>query len=169
MLASRLKVGSGRSQVAKAYIGLGSNLGDRQANIEAALDCLNPPGETRLLRVSKLTETDPVGGPPQPKFLNGVAEIETELAPEALLKRLVAIEEKLGRVRREKWGPRIIDLDLLFYDDRVIDSPALKLPHPLIVERAFVLEPLAELAAELVHPVTGRTIREHLELLDSKR
>jgi 2-amino-4-hydroxy-6-hydroxymethyldihydropteridine diphosphokinase len=161
-------MGSGSGQVAKAYIGLGSNLGNRRANVEAALDCLNHPGETRVLRVSKLTETDPVGGPPQPRFLNGVAEIETELAPEALLEKLLAIEEKLGRVRREKWGPRVIDLDLLFYDDRVIDSPELKLPHPLIVQRTFVLQPLAELAPDLVHPETGKTIREHLKLLESK-
>lgn len=151
--------------MAKAYIGLGSNLGDRHGNIEAALCCLDEAEETRILRVSKLMETDPVGRPPQDKFVNGVAEIETEFSPEELLEELLAIESKLGRVRKAKWGPRVIDLDLLFYEHRVIDSPDLKLPHPLIVARAFVLAPLAELAPELVHPVTGKTVHEHLKLL----
>ncbi len=150
--------------MAKVYVGLGSNLGKRRRNIEAAISCLGAHPGVQVLRVSTLIETEPVGGAPQPRFLNGVAELEVELSPEELLQELLAIEKKLGRVRREKWGPRVIDLDLLFYNDCIIERPELQVPHPLAVERGFVLEPLAELAPELVHPQTGKSTREHLKL-----
>ena len=134
-----------------AYIGLGANLGDREATIQAAVAGL--PG---VVGVSTLRETDPVGITDQPRFLNGVAVLETELPPRELLDVLLAVESRLGRERRERWGPRTIDLDLLLYGDEVIDEDGLTVPHPHLGERRFVLEPLAELAPKLVVPGLGR-------------
>jgi 2-amino-4-hydroxy-6-hydroxymethyldihydropteridine diphosphokinase len=133
-----------------AYVGIGANLGDREATIAAALEQL--PG---LVAVSALRETDPVGVLDQPRFLNCAAALETELSPRALLEELLAIEQRLGRERRERWGPRTIDLDLLLYGDEVVDEPGLTVPHPRLHERRFVLEPLAELDAGLVVPGRG--------------
>lgn len=133
-----------------AYIGLGANLGEREETIRAAVAKL--PG---VVAVSPLRETDPVGVTDQPRFLNGVAALETELAPRELLDVLLAIERRLGRERRERWGPRTIDLDLLLYGDEVIDEDGLKIPHPRLHERRFVLEPLADLAPQLVVPGLG--------------
>ena len=141
-----------------AYIGLGSNLGDRRAMIAGALERLRPR------RVSAVVETEPWGVVDQPRFLNAVAEIETELAPPALLDRLLEIERELGRVRKQKWGPRTIDLDLLLYGDRRIVSPVLTVPHPRLHERKFVLEGLAELCPEAAVPGLGRTVRQLLEV-----
>jgi len=135
----------------RAYLGLGANLGDRDATIRAAVAALPD-----VVAVSELRETDPVGVTDQPRFLNGVAALETELSPRALLERLLAVEHELGRERRERWGPRTIDLDLLLYGDAEIDEPGLTVPHPRLHERAFVLEPLAELAPGLVVPGRGR-------------
>jgi 2-amino-4-hydroxy-6-hydroxymethyldihydropteridine diphosphokinase len=143
-----------------AYIGLGSNLGDREATIEAALAGL--PG---VVGVSRLRETDPVGRVDQPPFLNGVARLETELAPRELLDTLLALERGLGRERHERWGPRTIDLDLLLYGTEVVDEPGLTVPHPRLHERRFVLEPLAELDPALVVPGRGR-VDELLSKLD---
>jgi 2-amino-4-hydroxy-6-hydroxymethyldihydropteridine diphosphokinase len=134
----------------RAYIGLGANLGDREATIRAAIAEL--PG---VVGVSTLRETDPVGVTDQPRFLNGVAVIETELRPHELLGLLLAVERRLGRERRERWGPRTIDLDLLLYGDEVIDEDGLTVPHPHLQERRFVLEPLAEIAPALVVPGLG--------------
>ena len=133
-----------------AYVGLGANLGDREGTIRAAVAQL--PG---VVAVSPLRETDPVGVTDQPQFLNGVAALETELAPRELLDVLLAIERRLGRERRERWGPRTIDLDLLLYGDEVIDEDGLKIPHPRLHKRRFVLEPLADLAPQLVVPGLG--------------
>ena len=133
-----------------AYIGLGSNLGDREATIEAAIAAL--PG---VVAVSRLRETAPVGVLDQPPFLNGAAVIETTLSPRELLEQLLAIERELGRERRERWGPRTIDLDLLLYGDAVVDEPGLTVPHPRLHERRFALEPLYELDPELVVPGRG--------------
>jgi 2-amino-4-hydroxy-6-hydroxymethyldihydropteridine diphosphokinase len=140
-----------------AYIGLGSNLGDRREMISRALERLRPR------RVSTIVETEPWGVADQPRFLNAVAEIETELEPAELLNRLLDVENGLGRVRREKWGPRTIDLDLLLYGDRQIDSDSLSVPHPRLPERKFVLEGLAELCPDRVVPGLDRTVRELLE------
>ena len=134
-----------------AYVGLGANLGDREGTIRTALADL--PG---VVAVSTLRETDPVGITDQPRFLNGVAALETELAPRELLDVLLAVERGLGRERGQRWGPRTIDLDLLLYGDEVIDETGLTIPHPRLHERRFVLEPLAELEPALVVPGRGR-------------
>jgi 2-amino-4-hydroxy-6-hydroxymethyldihydropteridine diphosphokinase len=127
------------------YIGLGSNLGDRAANLRAALAELNQ-GNMRVLRCSSFHETQPVGGPPgQKAYLNAVCEVDTQLDPRALLERLQMIEARLGRVRTVRNGPRTLDLDLLLYRDYVIDEPELTVPHPRMWERSFVLDPLAEI------------------------
>ena len=133
-----------------AYIGLGSNLGDRQSTIEAAISAL--PG---VVAVSRLRETEPVGVLDQPPFLNAAAALETTLSPRELLGTLLAIERELGRERRERWGPRTIDLDLLLYGDAVVEEPGLTVPHPRLHERHFALEPLHELDPELVVPGRG--------------
>jgi len=142
-----------------AYIGLGSNLGDRRAMIAEALGRLHPR------RVSSIVETEPVGRADQPRFLNAVAEIETDLDPAALLDRLLEVEQGLGRVRRERWGPRSIDLDLLLYGDALVSSERLSVPHPELHRRRFVLEGLAELCADRTVPGLGRTVRELLAAL----
>jgi 2-amino-4-hydroxy-6-hydroxymethyldihydropteridine diphosphokinase len=133
-----------------AYVGVGSNLGDREGTIRAAIAAL--PG---VLAVSELRETAPIGVTDQPAFLNGAVAVETELAPLELLERLLAIERDLGRRRRERWGPRTIDLDLLLYGAEQVDQPGLKVPHPHLHERRFALEPLAELDPALVVPGHG--------------
>jgi 2-amino-4-hydroxy-6-hydroxymethyldihydropteridine diphosphokinase len=145
--------------VTRAFVALGSNLGDREATILRALAALKEEGAVRVVRVSSLRETDPVGYEEQPKFLNGVVEVETELEPRELLGRLLAIERGLGRTRgpdQPPLGPRTIDLDLLLYGDATITEAGLQLPHPRMHERRFVLEPLAELAPEAVVPGHGR-------------
>ncbi|MCS7043030.1 MAG: 2-amino-4-hydroxy-6-hydroxymethyldihydropteridine diphosphokinase [Bryobacteraceae bacterium] len=147
----------------EAWIGLGSNLGDRRARLRSALASLARLG--RLRAVSPLYETEPVGLREQPPFLNAVACLETELGPRALLDALLAIEAGQGRVRGEKYGPRTLDLDLLFYGDAVIGEPGLEVPHPRLQERRFVLEPLAAVAPALSHPGLGCTAGELLASL----
>lgn len=146
----------------RAYVGLGANLGDREATIRAAAARLAEEPGISVVAVSSLRETDPVGPVDQPRFLNGALALETSLTPRELLERLLAIEQELGRTRDgTRWGPRTLDLDLLLYDDRVIDEPDLVVPHPELAERAFVLEPLVELAPDLALP-DGRRLADVL-------
>ncbi len=140
-----------------AYVGIGSNLADPERQIEAALTLLEAEDGIELVAVSTLRETAPVGYLDQPDFLNGAAALETSLPPQELLERLLAIEQRLGRVRDEgpRFGPRTIDLDLLLYGGETIDEPGLTVPHPRLAERRFALEPLAELDPALEIPGHG--------------
>ncbi len=150
----------------KAYVGLGSNLGERPANLDAAVEKLAAVPGVEVLARSRWHETSPLGGPPgQPDYFNGVVEIDTALSPRALLVHLQGIEKELGRVHAEKWGPRVIDCDLVLYGDVLIDEPGLTVPHPRMRDRRFVLEPLAELAPGARDPVTGLTAKELFERL----
>jgi 2-amino-4-hydroxy-6-hydroxymethyldihydropteridine diphosphokinase len=139
----------------RAYIGLGSNLGDREQTIEEAVGLLRAHPDVEVVSTSTLRETEPWGPVAQPRFLNGAVAVETTLEPRALLGVLLEVERRLGRVREERWGPRTIDLDLLLYGDAVVDEPGLTVPHPHLHERAFVLEPLHELDPALVVPGHG--------------
>ena len=152
-----------------AYVGQGSNLGERESMIRLALDDLARVPSTRLLRASSLYDTEPVGDADQPNFLNAVAQLETELTARQLLWNLQLIERRLGRVRTRRWGPRTIDLDLLLFGSQVVDEPELKVPHPELLRRSFVLVPLVELDPLLVHPVTGETLLAHLSRLKPVR
>ena len=147
------------------YLGLGTNLGDRLANLLAATAALLP--QVRVLRLSKVYETEPWGYHDQPAFLNQVIEAETELPPLELLAYLKQIEFSLGRQPSFQYGPRQIDLDILFYGDQVVELPGLTIPHPHLAERAFVLVPLAELAPNLRHPSSGRTVLEMVKAVGS--
>jgi 2-amino-4-hydroxy-6-hydroxymethyldihydropteridine diphosphokinase len=153
-----------RHQPTTAYIALGANLGDRAKNIHAALKAIGKIDGVTVTAVSPLLENPAVGGPEDaPPFLNAAAAIGTTLGSHALLHHLLDIEKKLGRSRRIKWEPRPIDLDLLLFADQIISSDELVVPHPLMHERKFVLEPLAKIAPEAVHPVLQMTVAGLLE------
>jgi len=140
----------------RAYVGLGSNLGDREATLRQAVAALREVPGVRIVAVSAFRETDPVGFLDQPRFLNGAAAIETELSPQELLAALLEVERGLGRIRGgERYGPRTVDLDLLVYGDVTLAEPGLEIPHPRLHERRFALEPLAELAPGLEIPGKG--------------
>lgn len=141
-------------------IGLGSNLGDRRQLIVRAIEELATLG--RLTAVSAVYESVPLG-PPQPDYLNAAVRLSTELGPRALLERLLEIEKKLGRERRERWGPRLIDLDLLWIDGMVVREPGLVVPHPGLADRAFALAPLLDVAPNACDPETGEAYRQRLE------
>lgn len=145
----------------RVYLSLGANLGDREAALREALSQLGAAG-IRILRVSSLYETEPRDVPDQPWFLNAVVEAETELFPKQLLARTQAVEQAMGRKKTRPKGPRSIDVDILLYGNAVVDTETLVIPHPRMHERRFVLEPLAELAPELRHPVMRMTVREML-------
>jgi 2-amino-4-hydroxy-6-hydroxymethyldihydropteridine diphosphokinase len=148
------------TETVTAYLGLGSNLGDRQANLDRALELLSQ--RLRLEKISSIYDSEPVGNVDQPRFLNMVCEVSTHLTPQALLALAKGIESKLGRAG-PTGTPRPIDIDILFYGDQVIETPELVIPHPRLTERAFVLVPLVEIAPEVVHPVNGKTVKELLK------
>jgi 2-amino-4-hydroxy-6-hydroxymethyldihydropteridine diphosphokinase len=148
------------------YIALGTNLGDRRANLRAAIRSLPP--KVIVMAESHIYETPPWGYEDQPAFLNMVVKAQTDLEPEPLLAYLKQIEVELGREQNFRWGPRLIDLDILFYDDLVIDSASLMIPHPRLHERAFVLVPLKDIAPDLLHPVLRRNIQELLAEVDTQ-
>jgi 2-amino-4-hydroxy-6-hydroxymethyldihydropteridine diphosphokinase len=150
--------------VPTVYLSLGSNVGDREANLRAAIAALSPAG-VRLTQVSSIYETEPVDYLDQPWFLNCVLEAETELAPQALLQALRSIESQLGNKKEFAKGPRKIDLDILLYGDETIAAPDLQVPHPRMLQRRFVLTPLAEIAPTLKHPAWETTAAVFLERL----
>lgn len=148
------------------YIALGTNLGDREANLRSAVDALQQ--EVKLLVTSRIYETVPHGYLDQSDFLNQVIKVNTDLSPEKLMKFLKNLEEKLGRIPSFRDGPRKIDLDILFYGDMILDLPDLKIPHPRLHERAFVLVPLADIAPDLLHPGLSLSVNEMLEKVSTK-
>jgi 2-amino-4-hydroxy-6-hydroxymethyldihydropteridine diphosphokinase len=141
------------------FIGLGSNLGDRQYNLYSAIDKIKLLNFTRVRKVSSFVSSAPEGGPAQGMYLNGVMEIETDLTPYQLLSQLQAIETSLGRVRIEKCGPRTIDLDILLYGEYVLEEESLSIPHPRMLERDFVLQPLQEIAPEVAKRLCKKKVR----------
>ena len=149
----------------RAFIALGSNMGDKQANLEQAIDKLRVRG-IHILKESSVLTTEPWGGVEQDSFANQVVEVETWLPAPVLLETLLAIESEMGRVREVHWGPRLIDLDLLFVEDQVIYTDDLILPHPYIAERLFVLEPLVEIAPHFIHPILKQPIRYLVDQLE---
>ena len=159
--------------MATVFLGIGSNVGDRQANFDKAIALLKENEDIQVLKVSSIIETEPQGGPPQGQFLNAVIKIKTDLMPLDLLSQLKIIERRLGRLPAGKAGtkgesnsPRSMDLDILFYDDVVIvEGKHLTIPHPRLTEREFVLKPLAEIAPDLKHPRLKKTIQELYEQL----
>lgn len=155
----------------RVYIGIGSNLGDRKANIVEAVDRVSKLPSTRVVRASSLYESEPLGDA-KTWFVNSVIEIETEIAPDALLRKLKAIEQAMGRkrVKGKRWGSRVIDLDILLWNQEVVEKRSLRIPHPEMHKRRFVLLPLAELAPHVVHPNLGQSVSSLLATVkDAKR
>lgn len=150
--------------MATVYIGIGSNLGDRKANCTRAIELLKASGIV-ITKESSMYETEPWGVKEQPDFINMAVKAVAVLKPKELLDVLKAIEKKMGRIPAERFGPRIIDLDILLYDSLVVDEPDLKIPHPLMHEREFVLRPLSEIAPEVVHPALKKTVLRLLKEL----
>ncbi len=152
-----------------AYVAIGSNLGDRAKSCYQAIAAMSAHEQIQIVKISPLIETAPVGGPANsPPYLNGAIAIETTLGSHALLHELMSIEQSLGRNRREKWDPRTIDLDLLLYADKIISSDELMVPHPMMHQRAFVLEPLTMIAPDVVHPTLMMTVKGLLENLSAQ-
>lgn len=151
--------------MADAYVGIGSNLGDRSLHLIRALDEMEGLPQTKMVAMSGVYETEPVGPPGQASYLNAVARLDTQLSPDDLLRHLQIIEEWAGRIRDQRWGPRTLDLDLLLYDSVISDSDFLTLPHPHAHERWFVLKPLCDLNPNLKHPLLQLSVAEMLNRL----
>jgi len=157
-----------RNLVEKAYIGLGSNLGNRLGNLNKALESVERDESTAVTDVSKIYESEPKYLTEQPKFLNAAIGVNTSLSPLQLLNLLLNIETGMGRIRNKKNGPRLIDLDILFYGREIIESDELDIPHPLLYERLFVLKPLEDIDSKFACPVTGKTVSELVSSTDDK-
>jgi 2-amino-4-hydroxy-6-hydroxymethyldihydropteridine diphosphokinase len=159
----RVQLNSMATALNLAYLSLGSNMGDREAHLHAAIARLQ--SEVRVVSVSSFYETEPVEFTDQAWFLNCALTLETTRTPQQLMSDILTIEQEMGRQRIQKKGPRILDIDILLFSDKIIDSPDLTVPHPAMQNRRFVLEPLAEIAPEARHPVLKKTIRELLDAL----
>ena len=156
------------SQKARAFIGAGANLGEPVRQIQRALGELEKSPGVRLGAVSSLYRTQPMGPVAQPPFINAVFSLECGISPQELLALLLSVEEKMGRIRRERWGPRVIDLDLLFFDEAIISEQGLEVPHPRLHERRFVLTPLVEIAPDVVHPILKKSAFDLLAALPAE-
>ncbi len=155
--------------MAKAYLGLGSNLGNREKNLKNCIEKIKTLKGIKLLSASRFYETEPAGGPPQPGYLNAAIAIETHLSPQELLKSLQEVESSSGRVRDIKWGPRTLDIDILLYDNEIVTDDDLIIPHTMMHERLFVLKPLCEIAADVKHPILNKTVAELLTSIKSRQ
>jgi 2-amino-4-hydroxy-6-hydroxymethyldihydropteridine diphosphokinase len=149
--------------VARVFLGMGSNLGDRSRHLDEAVGLIARIPDTEVVRLSSVYETEPWGRSGQGDFLNRVAEIRTDLEPDGLLAACRSIENRLGRERNGRWGPRTIDIDILYYDARVVEEVDLRIPHPRVAGRRFVLAPLVEIAPDWTDPLSGRTVAAMLE------
>lgn len=150
------------------YLSLGSNLGDRIENVKNALQSLSSSDEIKVISSSSFYETEPMGVTDQPRYINAAAKIETSLTPRALLKEVKSLEKAMGRRETFRWGPRVIDIDILLFGDIVVSEKGLNIPHPAMEKRAFVMIPLSEIGSAARHPVTGRTIGEMASGLSSQ-
>ena len=165
-MSNQTNINTSEESQATAAIALGSNLGESIATVENALQTISETTGISLTKNSSWYKTKPVGGPPQPDYVNGCALVKTKLDPHQLLETILGIEQQFGRVRKEHWGARTLDLDLILYNDIVLDTPNLQVPHPRMRERAFVLIPLAEIAPNWIEPVTGKTITQLRDEID---
>ena len=165
-MSNQTNINASEERQTTAAIALGSNLGESLTTLENALQTLSETIGITLTSHSSWYKTKPVGGPPQPDYVNGCALVKVNLDPHKLLETILGIEQKFGRVRKEHWGARTLDLDLILYDDLILDTPDLQIPHPRMRERAFVLIPLAEIAPNWIEPVSGKKIIQLRDEID---